>query len=203
VKTIALTLTLMAAVCPTEAYAQSQAMWVAFDATFVRTEPGQRKVVGFFHRGTDGSTREESNVDGPASPVVLIMNITRRLQYRFEDGAWHSYPVYLSPAGWRPTAAAHDPRTYRPAAAIENIPVLRFVNAQGWVQFVAPSLNDFALKTERPNGGREVYAHIEVAGQPAGLFEPPPGIRVTAHTGGSGAIWYPPGGSPIQAPAAP
>src|ERR1700674_5783816 len=75
------------------------AQWVAFDASFVRTEPGQRRVVAWFHRGADGSTREESNVDGPARPVVLIMNVARRRQYRFENGAWASYPVNLPPDG--------------------------------------------------------------------------------------------------------
>jgi hypothetical protein len=175
----------------------AQAGWVAFDANFVRTEPGQRKVVGFFHRGTDGSTREESNADGPSKPVVLIMNIARRLQYRLEDGVWHSYPIYLSPNGWRPETSDHDPRTYRPAPAIETIEVLRFVNAQGLVQFVAPKLNDFPLKIERPNGGRELFSNISVRDQPAGLFEPPPGAVVRVHSdGASGAIWYPAGENP-------
>ena len=174
------------------AYAQTPATWVAFDANFVRTEPGQRKVVGFFHRGADGSTREESNIDGPARPVVLIMNISRRLQYRVENGAWHSFPIHLSPNGWRPEKVEHDARTYRPASPVEKIEVRRFVNPQGLVLFVAPSLNDFPLKTERPNGGRELFSNIFVRDQPAGLFEPPPGAAVNVHTdGASGAVWYP------------
>ena len=64
--------------------ATSVGQWVAFDANFVRTEPGRRRVVGWFHRAADGSTREESNADGPSKPVVLIMNVARELQYRFE-----------------------------------------------------------------------------------------------------------------------
>jgi hypothetical protein len=189
VKTIAIGLVFLGT-----AILAAQSSWVAFDANFVRIEPGQRKVVGYFHRGADGSTREESNVDGPARPVVVIMNIGQRLHYRFENGAWHSFPINFSPEGWRPENAAHDPRTYRPAAAIERIPVLRFVNAQGLVQFIAPSLNDFPIRTERPNGGRELFSNVNVADQPVGLFEPPPGATVTVHTdGASGAIWYPAG----------
>ncbi len=172
--------------------ALAQAPWVAFDANFIRTEPGQRRVVGFFHRGGDGSTREESNVDGPSKPVVLIMNIARRLQYRLGDGAWHSYPIYLSPNGWRPERIDHDARTYRPAPPIENIEVLRFVNPQGLVQLIAPSLNDFPLRTERPNGGREIFSNVLIRDQPAGLFEVPPGATVHVHSGAaSGAIWSP------------
>jgi hypothetical protein len=175
------------------------APWVAFDANFVRTEPGQRKIVGFFHRGVDGSTREESNADGPSKPVVLIMNISRRLQYRMEDDEWHSFPIYLSPNGWRPEKIDHDPRRYRPAAPIEKIAVLRFVNPQGHVQFVAPSLNDFPLKTERTTGGVEVFSNIFLRDQPAGLFEPPPGVNVRAHADGAiGAIWYPAGEKPSR-----
>jgi hypothetical protein len=178
-------------------FAQAQTPWVAFDANFVRTEPGQRRVVGFFHRGADGSTREESNIDGPSKPVVLIMNIARRLQYRLADGAWHSFPIYLSPNGWRPETIDHDPRTYRPAPPIEKIEVFRFVNPQGLVQFIAPSVNDFPLRTERPNGGRETFSNILVRDQPAGLFEPPPGATVHVHSdGASGAIWYPAGETP-------
>jgi hypothetical protein len=173
---------------------RGRAAWVAFDATFVRTEPGQRKVVGFFHRGTDGSTREESNADGPSRPVILIMNIAGRVQYRLEDDAWHRFPIYLSPNGWRPDSIEHDPRTYRPAPPMEGISVLRFVNPQGQVQFLAPSLNDFPLRTDRTNGGREVFSNIFVRDQPAGLFEPPPGATVHVHSdGASGAIWTPAG----------
>jgi hypothetical protein len=81
---------------------------------------------------------------------------------------------------------------YRPAPAIEKIEVLRFVNPQGLVQFVAPQLNDFPLKTDRPNGGREVFSNVVVRDQPAGLFEPPPGAAVLVHRdGATGAIWYP------------
>jgi hypothetical protein len=178
---------------------RAQAPWVAFDATFARTEPGQRKVVGFFHRGADGSTREESNIDGPSKPVVLIMNIARRLQYRLEDGAWHSFPIHLSPNGWRPEQVEHDPRTYRAAPPIETIAVLRFVNPQGLVQFLAPGLNDFSLRMERPNGGREVFSNIFMRDQPAGLFEPPPGATVHVHAdGASGVMWYPAGEKPTS-----
>jgi hypothetical protein len=170
----------------------AQAPWVAFDASFARTERGQRRVVGFFHRGADGSTREESNVDGPARPVVLIMNIAKRLQYKLDAGQWHSFPIYLSPNGWRPEKIDHDPRKYRPAPAVEKIEVLRFVNPQGLVQFIAPQLDDFPLKTERPDGGREVFSNIVVRDQPAELFEPPPGATVYVHQdGATGAIWYP------------
>ena len=161
--------------------AQTPARWVAFEANFVRTEPGQRRIVGWFHRGADGSTREESNVDGPSKPVVLIMNVGKRLQYRFENGVWSSYPIFLSPNGWRPEQVDHDPRKYRPARAIEKIEVLRFVNAQGAVQFVAPALNDFPLKTERPNGGGETFSNVIVREQPADLFVPPPGVTIHAH----------------------
>src|SRR5882762_4769637 len=109
--------------------------WVAFDANFVRTEPGVRRVVGWFHRGADGSTREESNADGPSRPVVLMMNVARRLQYRFENGQWDSYPVNLPPAGFTPAVVERDPRKFTPAAAIEKIDVFRFVNPEGLVQF--------------------------------------------------------------------
>src|SRR5438874_12832759 len=129
----------------TDVYAQTP--WVAFDANFARIAPGRRKVVGFFHRGADGSTREESNVDGPSTPAVLIMNTGRRLQYRLIDGRWHRFPIFLPPAESPPASNEHDPRQYRPAPPIEHIPVLRFVNPQGLVQFVAPSLNDCALRS--------------------------------------------------------
>jgi hypothetical protein len=171
--------------------------WLAFDANFVRTEPGQRQVVGWFHRGADGSTREESNADGPARPVVLIMNVARRLQYRFEDKVWSSYPVHVPPNGWHPQRVDRDPRKYLPAADIEKVAVFRFVNPEGHVLFVAPSLNDFALRTERGNGGREVFSNIVIREQPAGLFEPPPGVFVSVHSdGASGVIYYPAGQMP-------
>ena len=175
----------------------AQTAWVAFEATFARVEPGQRRVVGFFHRGADGSTREESNIDGPSKPVVLIMNFTRRLEYRLEADEWHSYPISLSPNGWRPEKIDHDPRKYRPAPPIETIAVLRVVTPQGLVEFLAPSLDDFPLRTDRPNGGREAFSNVLVRDQPAGLFEPPPGTTVHIHTaGGTGAIWYPAGQNP-------
>ena len=163
---------------PTDAYVYAQTPWVAFDANFARIAPGQRRVVGFFHRGADGSTREESNVDGPSKPAVLIMNAGRRLQYRLIDGQWHSFPIFLSPVESPPASNNHDPRQYRPAPPIEKIPVLRFVNPQGLIQFVAPSLNDFALRTERPGGGYELFSNVLIRDQPAGLFEPPPGATV-------------------------
>ncbi len=173
--------------------------WVAFDASFVRTEPGQRRVVGWFHRGADGSTREESNVDGPARPVVLIMNVARRLQYRFENGAWASYPVNLPPNGLRPENVDPKARQFSPAPAIEKIEVLRFVNPQGLVLFEAPSLNYFPLATQGPNGGREMFSNVFIREQPDGLFEPPPGAAVSEHSDEQfGPIWYPAGQSPIQ-----
>jgi hypothetical protein len=197
VKKIIVAVALLAVGVPAWRAVAAQTLWVAFEATFARTEPGQRKVVGFFHRGADGSTREESNVDGPSKPVVLIMNISRRLQYRLDAGEWHSFPIHLSPNGWRPERIDHDLRTYRPATTVENIQVLRFVNPQGLVLFVAPSLNDFPLRTERPNGGRETFSNILVRDQPAGLFEVPPGATVHVHSdGASGAIWYPAGENP-------
>lgn len=157
------------------------AAWVAFDATFVRTEPGRRRVVGWFHRGADGSTREESNVDGPSHPVILILNVARELQYRFEDDVWSSYLAYLPPGGLHPQNIDRDPRKYTVAPPIEQIPVFRFVDAQGVLLFVAPSLNNFSLKTERPSGGRESFSNLFVRDQPAGLFEPPPGAAVHVH----------------------
>jgi hypothetical protein len=170
---------------------------VAFDASFVRTEPGARKVVGWFHRGADGSTREESNADGPAKPVTLIMNVARRLQYRFEEGVWASFPVHFPPNGWHPDPVERDPRKFTPAPAIEKIAVFRFVNPQGLVLLVAPGLNYFPLVTERPNGGREVFSSVFVREQPEGLFEPPPDAVVQVHSdGATGAIFYPAGQSP-------
>jgi hypothetical protein len=171
--------------------------WVAFDANFVRNEPGVRRVVGWFHRGADGSTREESNADGPSRPLVLIMNVAKRLQYRFENEAWNSYLVNLPPGGFLPETVDRDPRKFTPAPAIEKIEVFRFVNPQGVVLFVAPGLNDFPLRSEGPNGEREIFSNVLIRDQPAGLFEPPPGSAVAAHLyGASGAIYYPAGGNP-------
>jgi hypothetical protein len=188
-------LTLGPAAAP--AGAQAREDWTAFDANFVRTEPGARKVVGWFHRSADGSTREESNADGPSAPVTFIMNVAKQLQYRFEGGAWASFPVKLSPNGWHPEAVEHDPRTYRPAPAIEKMPVFRFVNPQGLVLFVAPALNDFPLVTERPGGGREAFSNVFIREQPAGLFEPPPATAVHVYSDGwSGAVWSQAGQNP-------
>jgi hypothetical protein len=186
----------LAFAAPTPSHAQTSGEWVAFEATFVRVEPGERKVVGFFHRASDGSTREESNPDGSLKPVVLIMNFSRRLQYRYHDGEWHSFPIFPPPGGWRPEKIAHDPRIYRPAPAIEKIDVLRFVNPQGLIQFLAPALNDFPLKTQRPNGGYELFSNLVLGDQSPGLFEPPPGDPVRAHIDGAGAIYYSPGDLP-------
>lgn len=175
------------------AHAQTTAGWVPFDATFVRTELGMPQVIGSFNRSADGSTREESDVDGPGKPhVVLIMNVAKRLQYRFERGAWASYPVNFPPEGWHPVTVERDPRRYAPGPSIQGLPSFRFVNPQGVVQFVVPALNDFALSTERPDGGREVFSNVVVREQRPELFEPPPGAEVEVHTsGGSGAIYYP------------
>ncbi|MCM3881708.1 MAG: hypothetical protein ND807_16490 [Vicinamibacterales bacterium] len=171
--------------------------WVEFDANFVRTQPGMRKVVGFFHRGVDGSTREDSNVDGPSKPVILITNVTTRLEYTFEGGAWTSYPLNVPPQGVRPDTIARNPRQYAPDKPIDGMVVVRFVNPQGIVQFQAPSLNYFAIHTERPGGGRETYSNINIREQPADLFLPPPGAVVTARTDGwRGPIWYPAGEAP-------
>ena len=191
-----LLMAVMASVPPV--IAQGTGAWVPFEATFVRTDPGQRRVVGWFHRGADGSTREESNADGPSRPVILIMNIAKRLQYRFEDEMWNSYPVYLPREGWRPPAVERDPRKYRPAPAIDKLAVFRFVDSQGLVLFVAPALNDFSLRTERPNGGREIFSNVLLRDQPAGLFEPPEGVAVESHPDASGAIFYPAGENPLK-----
>ncbi len=170
--------------------------WVEFDANFVRTEPGMRKVVGFFHRGADGSTREESNVDGPAKPVVLISNVTTRLEYTFENGIWTSYPLNLPPQGVRPDTVK-NPREYAAAKPIDGFDVVRFVNPQGVVQFQAPTLNYFPVVTERPSGGRETYSNINIREQPADLFLPPPSANVVARPDNwRGPIWYPAGEKP-------
>jgi hypothetical protein len=173
------------------------ARWVEFDANFVRTEPGRRKVVGFFHRGADGSTREDSNFDGPANPVVLITNVTTRLEYTFEGAVWTSYTLNVPPQGIRPDTAPRNSREYVPAKPIDGIEVVRFVNPQGIVQFQAPSLNYFAIQTERPGGGRETYSNINVREQPADLFLPPPAAVVNSRTDAwRGPIWYPAGETP-------
>ncbi len=173
------------------------ARWVAFDATFARTEPGVRKVVGFFHRDADGSTREDSNIDGPSRPAVFIMNVARRLDYTYENGVWSSYPLNLPPQGVRPDSVARNARQYAPAKPIEGWTVVRFVNPQGIVQFQAPTLNYFALRTERPNGGREVFSNITIREQPADLFLPPPTAAVTTRNDAwRGPIWYPAGETP-------
>jgi hypothetical protein len=175
----------------------STAVWVAFDATFVRTEPGMRKVVGFFHRDAGGSTREDSNIDGPSRPVVVIMNVVRRLDYTYENGAWSSYPLNLPPQGVRPDTVARNARQYAPAKPIDGMNVVRFVNPQGVVQFQAPKLNYFALRTERPGGGREVFSNINIREQPADLFLPPPTAAVTHRRDAwQGPIWYPAGETP-------
>ena len=173
------------------------ARWVAFDANFVRTEPGMRKVVGFFHRDADGSTREDSNIDGPSRPAVFIMNVARRLDYTYENGVWSSYPLNLPPQGVRPDTVARNARQYVPAKPIDGMNVVRFVNPQGIVQFQAPTLNYFALRTERLNGGREVFSNINIREQPADLFLPPPTAAViNRHDAWHGPIWYPAGKTP-------
>lgn len=175
------------------------APWVAFDATFVRTEPGTRQIVGWFHRGADGSTREESNADGPNAPVVLIMNVTRRLAYAFENGAWTSYTVNLPPQGLRPDTIPRNPRLFTPARPVDGIDVVRFVTPQGLVQFQAAKLNYFALVTENPGGGREAYSNVVIREQPADLFLPPPSAIVTARPDQwRGPIWYPAGQPPAR-----
>jgi hypothetical protein len=170
--------------------------WVAFDANFVRTEPGMRKVVGFFHRSADGSTREDSNADGPAKPVVLIVNVTTRLDYTFENGVWTSYPLNVPPQGVRPDTV-RNPRQYTPAKPIAGMEVVRFVNPQGVVQFQAPKLNYFSVLTEKPGGGREIFSSINVREQPSDLFLPPPSAVIDARTDAwRGPIWYPAGQPP-------
>ena len=175
------------------------ASWVAFDATFVQTEPGARQIVGWFHRGADGSTREESNADGPSAPVVLIMNVNRRLAYAFERGAWTSYTLNIPPQGMRPDTIPRNSRQFTPAKPIDGIDVVRFVDSQGLVQFQAPKLNYFALVTENAGGGREAYSNVAIREQPADLFLPPPSAVVTARPEQwRGPIWYPAGQPPAR-----
>jgi hypothetical protein len=173
--------------------------WVAFDASFVRTEPGMRRVVGWYHRAFDGSTREESNLDGPAVAVIFITNVQKKLQYVFENKVWTSYTMNLPPGGLRPDPVARNPRSFTPAKPIDGIEVVRFVNPQGIVQFQAPKLNYFAVRTERPSGGREAFSNIAVREQPTDLFEPPPGASVQSRPEvWRGPIWYPAGEKPSK-----
>lgn len=171
---------------------QSGGPWVAFDASFVRTEPGMRKIVGWYHRASDGSTREESNLDGPSVPVVFITNVPRKLQFALENKVWTSYTMNLPPGGLNPDAVQRNPRHFSPAKPIAGFEVLRFVNPQGVVQFQAPKLSHFVLRTEKPTGGREEFSNVIIREQPADLFEPPPGTAVQSRPDiWRGPIWYP------------
>jgi hypothetical protein len=158
-----------------------------------------RKIVGWYHRASDGSTREESNLDGPANPVVFITNVARRLQFALENRVWTSYPMYLPPGGLNPDASRRDPRYYAAAKPVGGFDVVRFVNPQGIVLFQAPQLNYFAVRSEKPNGGREEFSAIEVREQPTELFEPPPGASVQSRPDSwRGPVWYTPGQNPEQ-----
>ena len=105
--------------------------------------------------------------------------------------------VALPPNGVHPQAIEHDPRTYTAAPAMENISVFRFVNAEGLVLLVAPALNDFPLRTDKPGGGREVFSNIFIRDQPAGVFEPPASVFIHVHTeAAAGVLVYPAGQNP-------
>jgi VWFA-related protein len=178
--------------CPGSTQAAPAPRWVPFEASFTRTDPlSSRKIVGRFRRASDGSTREETDVDDPVRAIVAITNLARCVQYQFVNGAWSSYPVKLPPDGFGPQAVPEDPHRFLPAPAVEGFEVLRFVNAQGIALFQAPRLDYFALATENPAGGREVFSSIKQGEQSADWFEPPEGSAIEARADWRGALFYP------------
>jgi VWFA-related protein len=180
--------------CSANSEAAHSPRWVPFEASFVRTDPNRsRPVAGRFYRASDGSTREETDTDDPERAMISITNLSRCIQYQFVNGRWSSYPVKLPPGGVRPQEVPDDSRRFSPAPAVDGFEVLRFVNAQGIVQFQAPRLDYFPLAVENPAGGRQVFSSVRLGEQPEKWFEPPEGSAVESRSDWRGAVFYPAG----------
>ena len=95
-----------------------------------------------------------------------------------------------------------DPRRFPAAPPVEGFEVVRFVDAQGFVLFEAPRLDYFALVTENPAGGREVFSNVQLGEQPAEWFQPPKDSAVEPLSDWRGAV-YSPAVEPNPQPAGP
>lgn len=82
--------------------------WVSFEADVRVMSPGKAEVSGRFHRGSDGSERLVTTLNG-RQMVVSIWHVPSSTYYlRRPDGMWVSGPMKLPQSGWRPPPCANN-----------------------------------------------------------------------------------------------
>lgn len=159
--------------------------WVAFDADFERVMPAKPRVVGRYQRASDGSTREETWVEGAQTTVVAIMNVGQRSYYEsWPNGKWCVHPMRPRESGHRPLLRRVETRGLSPVdEKIEGLSLYRYVVGDGrFVQLQAPALNFFSLIiTDTGVGTFQRYYNVKMRDQHGAAFVPPQQASVEVH----------------------
>jgi len=180
--------------------------WVPFSADVQVSQPGQPLVVGHFYRSSDGSTRLETG-PGDERVVVSIRNIKRVTFFvKNPKGEWISRPMKMRPGVYMPgrmkaTTAGLFNYPFRLALregesgslrADSGMKAYQYINPSGNVSLLAPELNFFAVLQVTLDGRSEQYSQIKMGEPDASLFEPPPGVQVTARSEPGGIVEHSP-----------
>lgn len=116
--------------------------------------------------------------------VISIRSIPRARAFYYSPRiGWNSNPMTLPAGGWHPLRYRKEMQnlTLR-SDRIEGFELYQLIGTAGDVQLLAPALNFFALVRQHvKDGERWTYSNIQVREQDAALFEPPPGVSITAH----------------------
>ena len=166
--------------------------WVPFTADVRTTDPVRPTVLGRFYRSGDGSTRTDTTVEGDTKVLINNVALNRCFRY-FKATGWMSNPMALPPGGFTPVKHRKDSAELsRHAEKVAGFDVFRHVSPAGRESsLLAPDLNMFALRVERPDGGTLEYSNIQLGEPPPGTFEPPPGVPITHRTEPAGIVWVP------------
>lgn len=186
---------------------EQPAAWVPFEATVEVSKPAYPRAVGRFYRSDDGSTRLETGPEDGTVNIVSIKNIARATIYvKSTTGQWVSHPMKLPTGGYRPAKmrvatvglsqfpfklALQKGQNGSLRSNSAGLDAYHYVTPSGNVWLMVPSLNFFPVLQETLEGRRELYSNIVVGGQPAELFEPPPGAVITVNTRPAGIVEQP------------
>jgi hypothetical protein len=163
--------------------------WVAFVARIKDTDrSGALRMNSTVARSSDGSYYWRGEwPDGRVA--VVIHNVPQARNYNLPPGQsqWTARPMVLPPGGYRPARAFVD-RGFRKTTH-RRTGIETFVRQkEGRVEYVAPSLNFFPLRTVFPEGTIEEAYEIRLEEPDAQLFLPPPDAVVTVLSQPGGII---------------